>query len=224
MAWLRLRVFMAAACASSTLAWAGDIAGRATVIDGDTLEIHGTKIRLLGIDAVEAPQKCGSGSDQWPCGRRAAFALSDLIGEKPLRCEPRDRDRYGRTVAMCFLSELDVNEWMVRQGWAVAYARYSTAYVEVEATARAARRNIWSGEFTRPDEYRRGGSNAAVSSAPSACAIKGSISEGAKVYHLPGSEWYGRTRIDTSKGERWFCSEQEAIAAGWRSTRGARSR
>jgi endonuclease YncB( thermonuclease family) len=85
------------------------------------------------------------------CGQQAALALADMIGAKTVRCEERDRDRNGRT---CFIGAEHIDAWMVRQGWALAYRKYSTAYVREEDQARAARRGIWQGEFTAPWEWR----------------------------------------------------------------------
>lgn len=154
----RLRPLLAAAfmLAAAAPVGAADIAGRASVIDGDTIDIHGERIRLHGIDAPEGAQRCYRDGELWPCGRRAAFALADHIGARTVRCEPRDRDRYGRIVAVCFAGGADIGAWMVRQGWALAYRRYSTAYVDEEDTARAARAGLWEGTFTAPWDWRRG--------------------------------------------------------------------
>ncbi|MFK5599925.1 thermonuclease family protein [Methylobacterium sp. HMF5984] len=218
------------------------IVGRASVTDGDTVVIHGTRIRLHGIDAPESAQICqdAAGKD-YRCGQVAALALSDLIGEAPIACEPRDTDRYGRTVAVCRKGAEDLNAWMVAQGHAIAYRRYSTDYVEAEATAKAVKRGIWAGSFTTPSEWRRGERGMSMGfaapggpdgpiPAPSSrvepavggsCTIKGNISrKGERVYHLPGSRDYDRTRIDAKSGERMFCTEDEAKAAGWRASRG----
>ena len=99
----------------------------------------------------------------------------------------------------------------------VAYRRYSHDYVDEEADAQAARRGIWGSAIVKPWEWRRGERIAANDNAPGQCRIKGNINrKGERIYHAPGDKWYDRTRIDPAKGERWFCSEAEAIAAGWR--------
>lgn len=132
------------------------LVGVASVIDGDTLEVHGQRIRLLGIDAPESRQTCTKDGKPWRCGKDAAFALSDKIGRKPVSCEAKGKpDRYGRMIAICRLGDEDLNAWMVRWGWAMAYRQYSKAYIGEEAIAREARRGIWASEFTPPWEWRK---------------------------------------------------------------------
>jgi len=140
----------------ATLASAQEnITGIASVIDGDTIEIHGQRIRLHGIDAPESRQLCTRPSgERWRCGQQASLALSDRIGRATVRCQPRDRDRYGRIVAVCFKGNEDLNRWMVANGWAVAYRRYSVDYIADEDTARRSRINIWSGDFDLPWDWR----------------------------------------------------------------------
>ena len=113
-----------------------DVAGRARVIDGDTIEVGSVRIRLFGLDAPESTQSCLEGSRRWPCGEQATRALVGRIEGRSVTCEERDRDRYGRIVAVCRYGAQDVNAWLVREGWAVAYRRYSSAYAGEEASAR----------------------------------------------------------------------------------------
>jgi hypothetical protein len=110
---------------------------------------------------------------------------------------------------------------MVRDGWALAFVRYSTRYQAAEAQARASRLGIWQTSFEPPWDYRAGRWRTDTASAPDACPIKGNISaKGERIYHTPwGSRSYAKTVIDTSKGERWFCSEREALDAGWRASK-----
>ena len=195
------------------------LTGVTSVIDGDTLDIHGTRIRLHGIDAPESTQLCLDPSQKpWRCGQQAALALAEKIGRSVVRCEKRDVDRYQRIVAVCRLGDTDLNAWMVRQGWAVAYRRYSRNYVQDENAAQQARVGIWIGRFIDPASWRRGERlQVAGEVQPRSCPIKGNISRnGERIYHVPGTADYGSTRIDESKGERWFCSEDEALKAGWR--------
>lgn len=194
-----------------------EITGVPSVIDGDTLEIRGERIRLHGIDAPEGRQLCVKPTDErWRCGQRAALMLADLIDRRPVRCEGDERDRYGRLIAVCYLGNLDLNRWMVENGWAVAFRRYSLDYVEAENEATAAYRGIWSSGFVMPWDWRRGQRLTEIAGGDG-CTIKGNLnSKGDRIYHLPGQENYEQTVISPSKGERWFCSEDEARAAGWR--------
>ena len=117
---------------------AADLTGLPSVVDGDTLEIRGERVRLHGIDAPEGRQLCVKPTDErWRCGQNAALMLADLIGRRPVRCEGNERDRYGRLIAVCYLGDLDLNRWMVENGWAVAFRRYSLDYVDAEAEAKA---------------------------------------------------------------------------------------
>ena len=96
-----------------TPALAGDLIGQASIIDGDTLEIHGTRIRLWGIDAPESTQLCrGEDSLQYRCGAKAANDLDAFIARRPVNCTPMNLDQYGRTVATCSVGDADLGEWL----------------------------------------------------------------------------------------------------------------
>ena len=198
------------------------IVGVASVIDGDTIEIHSVRIRLHGIDAPESRQLClAADGKQWRCGHKASLALADKISRAPVACHRTDVDRYGRTVAVCFKGAEDINAWLVTEGWAVAYRRYSNDYVPNEEQAKAATKGIWSSRFVMPWDWRQAQRVADPipkdQSPRENCNIKGNISaDGEHIYHVPSGHWYARTKIDESVGERWFCSEKEAIAGGWR--------
>ncbi len=133
-----------------------DILGPASVIDGDTIEIHGRRIRLHGIDAPESKQTCRTDGEQWRCGQKASLALADKIGRSPLRCEQSDLDHYGRIVATCYLGDEVLNPWLVANGWALAYRKYSHDYVAEELAARERRKGVWRGEFVVPWDWRLG--------------------------------------------------------------------
>ncbi|WP_416900307.1 MAG: thermonuclease family protein [Minwuia sp.] len=130
--------------------------GVASVVDADTIEIHGQRIRFHGIDAPEGRQLCGSDDGDWRCGQRASNALAEKIGRAPVACEVSGSDRYGRFIAVCFQGRVDLNGWLVRNGWAMAYRRYSTDYVDDEDAARRNRLGIWRGRFVPPWDWRRG--------------------------------------------------------------------
>lgn len=204
--------------------------GIPSVIDGDTIEIHGERVRLHGIDAPESRQLCTRGGKSVRCGQVAARALDVLIGSRPVSCSPKDRDRYGRTVAVCHVGGVDLNDWMVRRGHAVAYSRYTKAYVAAEAEARHAKRGVWAGSFEKPEDWRRQQRQPKKASSPPQaapdprCLVKGNISAAGKhIYHRPGQRDYDRTRIDERRGERWFCSELEARRAGWQPAGGGKA-
>jgi endonuclease YncB( thermonuclease family) len=221
-------VLMLAAVAISPPAVALDnrpLIGTASVIDGDTIEIHGQHIRFYGIDAPESRQTCDDARGKpYRCGQKAALALADKIGRRTVRCDPRDMDRYGRIVAVCRTGKIDLNGWMVLQGLAVSYRRYAHDYDAAEAEARVGGKGIWAGRFVMPWDWRQGDRigqsqkpvvpTAATRSGE--CKIKGNISrQGKRIFHVPGDRFYERTKIDIDKGERWFCSEGEARSAGW---------
>jgi endonuclease YncB( thermonuclease family) len=193
------------------------IGGHARVVDGDTIVVNGTRIRLEGIDAPEAGQTCGrQPSGDWPCGTEATVALARQIEGKPVRCEPLGADRYGRTLGVCFLGREDVNAWMVREGHAWAFARYSRRYVAEERQAQVRGLGIWQGRATPAWEYRARRWAGAEPQAPQGCAIKGNVTARGKIYHMPWSPWYARINMNAGNGRRWFCTEAEALAAGWR--------
>ncbi len=132
------------------------VSGWARAIDGDSIEVNGVEIRLHGIDAPERGQPCRLRGRRWPCDREARQALASQIRDRHVVCEVRSRDSYGRLVATCRVAGRDLNAWMVGKGWAFAYRRYSRAYVDEEARARAARRGVWSGEVVAPWKWRKG--------------------------------------------------------------------
>ena len=162
------------------------------------------------------------------------MALSDHIGRRTVACQVVTTDRYGRSVSRCSVGGEDIQAWLARNGWAMAYRQYSKDYVPDEDAARAAKVGIWASQFEAPWDWRKHkGKGQAASyvdiparksdtapvntSTRGVCAIKGNINgKGEKIYHVPGGASYEATQIDTSQGERMFCSPAEAEAAGWR--------
>lgn len=131
------------------------IEGTARVIDGDTIAVGGKRIRLQGIDAPEARQKCTRSGSMWRCGWAATAALRGFLGGQRVQCTGQGRDRNKRLVAVCRVNGEDIGAWMVRHGWALDYRRYSKGrYAAEEAEAKAARRGLWAGTFTEPWEWR----------------------------------------------------------------------
>ena len=197
------------------------LVGRVSVVDGDTLEMHGNRIRLHGIDAPESGQSCTDEENKtYRCGQLSADRMASYVSGKAVYCEILDKDRYGRLIAACSVNDVDVNQLLVSEGWALAYRQYSRDYVSAEENAKKLRLGMWRGKFVEPWKWRRGERlEATKAQDPNDCVIKGNISGSGKIYHTPSSPWYARTKINTAKGERWFCSEEEAQAAGWRAPR-----
>lgn len=136
---------------------AAPIVGRASVVDGDTLEIRGERIRLNGVDAPESRQTCQDASGEpYRCGQVAALALADHLDGQAITCQPQGHDQYGRTIATCAVRGEDLGAWLVRHGHAVDYVRYSEgAYAGAQLQARRESLGIWGGSFTNPEEFRR---------------------------------------------------------------------
>jgi endonuclease YncB( thermonuclease family) len=131
------------------------IAGQATVIDADTIEIHGQTIRIWGIDAPEERQLCQREDKPWRCGQVCANALDDHLVRRTVICKPRTRDRYKRIVAICSVGGEDIADWLVRKGCALDFIRYSKgAYAVQQGKAAAARRGMWQGPVEAPWDWR----------------------------------------------------------------------
>ena len=135
----------------------GGLKGVARVVDGDTLVLAGVRVRLWGVDAPERDQSCADAQGaEYPCGRRASRALEALVAGREATCEPRDHDRYGRTVARCSVDGRDLGRQLVRSGFALDYTRYShAAYLPDELRARRDKAGVWQGDFVRPEDWRR---------------------------------------------------------------------
>lgn len=152
---LMLWAMLASLAAAVPSSAAESIRGKASVIDGDTIEIHGERIRLHAIDSPEGRQSCTRGGATWRCGTQAARALDGFIDGATVYCTARDVDRYGRIVATCRAHKVDIGDWMVRNGWALAYRQYGNDYVAAEQVARSAGVGVWSGEVVPPWEWRK---------------------------------------------------------------------
>lgn len=134
----------------------GSVTGHASVVSGDTLQVNGQRIRLASIDAPELEQNCKKDGEPWPCGRAAANALEDFLGNRTVTCLERGRDRERRMVALCEADGEDVAAWLVLNGWALAYARYSDgSYSARQRRAEREKRGLWQGEFDPPWDWRR---------------------------------------------------------------------
>lgn len=131
------------------------VVGPATIIDGDTIRIGSDRIRLHGIDAPESKQVCYQNRIAYKCGEAATLALERLTAESSVRCNGISRDRYDRLIATCDVDGKDIGGWMVEQGYAIAYRKYSSEYEEQEARASESGRGLWSGQFQPPEDWRR---------------------------------------------------------------------
>lgn len=133
--------------------FAGPVTGEAErVIDGDTIDLAGQRIRLVGIDAPEHDQTCGTASgERWPCGEAARTRLAELVRSQTLTCRPQTYDRYGRLLARCETATGDLASQLVRDGLALA----TDGYVLEQADASLRHAGLWQGPFERPADWRR---------------------------------------------------------------------
>jgi endonuclease YncB( thermonuclease family) len=225
------------------LAQAADITGVAKIREGDSIQIGSTRIRLGGIDAPSVDQLCLNNSgERWTCGVAARDELTKHVGDKVWTCHQRQAaDRRGRVVARCEVDGEDIQKWLVASGWALSYTRVSHDYDADEKAAREAKAGMWQGAFIAPWDWRVRNKKTAIlgavkpppnalaillasasgSVAPSPdCTIKGNVNgAGECIYHTPASRWYAQIKMHINKGTRWFCSKEDAEAAGCRETK-----
>jgi endonuclease YncB( thermonuclease family) len=136
---------------------AKSISGIARVIDGDTIEINRKRIRLHGIDAPEQKQKCLDANKlEYACGEYATTFLRTKVQSARVSCNVNGVDRYKRLIAVCYIGSENINNWLVRRGWAIAFKRYSKDYVSTERKARIERNGVWKGAFVEPWKWRKG--------------------------------------------------------------------
>lgn len=185
------------------------------VIDGDTVEIEsGQKVRYIGIDTPETAHP----TKGVECFGKEATAKNRQLAEGQLVRLEKDiseTDKYGRLLRYVWVGETMVNDYLVRQGFAHSSTyppdvKYQNQFTEAQQEARENNRGLWAQCKT--------GTVQTVSD--SGCIIKGNISSsGERIYHVPGQRYYEKTVIDETKGERWFCTEEDAISAGWRKSK-----
>jgi endonuclease YncB( thermonuclease family) len=197
------------------------IQGPARVLDGDTLEIGPVLVRLDGIDAPEVAQTCEQkGGGNWHCGKAASEYLVELTEHQQVVCEALERDPYGRIISRCTVNGTNLAGEMIDAGLAWAFVEYSDSYLSRQAVVAADAIGIWQATTQTPWDYRADKWARAVAASPEGCPIKGNIGRShEKIYHTPWSPNYARTKINEAKGERWFCDEATALAAGWRPSR-----
>jgi endonuclease YncB( thermonuclease family) len=218
-------------------AFSAEISGVPRIVDGDTVEISTKKIRLHGIDAPETDQLClDAKGEKWACGIAARDALATFSRNRPWSCDVSGEDRYGRSLASCSVAGENINQWMVRHGWALAFVKYSDRYLDDEPKARDQKAGLWSGAFIAPWGWRSRSKDSAIFGAFSVptnaqklllgsveaqnapdpvCTIKAGVHDGECIYHQTGDRWYAKMKMD-KPDRRWFCSEHEAEAAGCR--------
>jgi endonuclease YncB( thermonuclease family) len=191
--------------------------GRARPILGDTLSIAGRRIRLSSIEAPELSQVCRTHRGRaWRCGIAARRRLTRLVRRGTTTCKVTKSDAPRLFVGTCTVRGRDVAEYQVRNGYAFATGGLiASTYSDEEQAARKLGAGIWRGEVARPADFRANRWARAKRTAPDGCPIKGRIVRGSKVYVLPWTPRYRRVRVRARRGERWFCSEKDAIAAGW---------
>jgi endonuclease YncB( thermonuclease family) len=224
------------------MAEAADITGVPKIHDGDQVVIGSSRIRLRGIDAPSVDQLClNNAGERWTCGVAARDELIHHTDKKSWTCHVERTDRRGRNVAKCEVDGEDIQKWLVASGWALAYVRLSHDYEADEKAAREAKAGMWQGAFIAPWDWRVRNKKTAIlgaakppanahaillasASGPVApspeCTIKGNVNgAGECIYHTPASRWYAQIKMQVSKGTRWFCSVEDAEAAGCRETK-----
>jgi endonuclease YncB( thermonuclease family) len=152
----KLILLFALACLYAMPAFAENLSGQASIIDGDTLEIHGTRIRLWGVDAPESNQFCRNDENlQFRCGAKAANELDAFIARRPVDCSPVSLDQYRRTVAVCSIDGVDLGAWLVGNGLALDWPTYSKGkYDAAQRDAEHAGRGLWTGSYVEPWLFR----------------------------------------------------------------------
>jgi endonuclease YncB( thermonuclease family) len=194
------------------------------VIDGDTIEIDGHAVQLYGIDAPELGQYCEQGGDLWACGSEVALFLKNTVQFKgpPIECSPWGEEPTAGggselMIGVCQVGPKDVGLAMVQNGYAMALPDSFPDYREAEEQARQAKLGIWRGDFVPPRQWREGkGAEVRSSDWVRTCSVKGALGPaGERIYYVPTDSGYDEVAIDAAKGERMFCSDEEARAAGW---------
>lgn len=192
------------------------ISGRAIAVTGDMMRVNGTLVRLSGVEASEAHQPCHRANGRrWNCASAAKAGLAHLIRRRTISCTPTGQGDGGTVVAQCHTGETDIATELVRHGYVFAIRSFFGSLSGEEDAARAAKAGIWQGKILRPQAWRDQEWQDATREAPDGCPIKGYVRASSKLYALPWATDYDRTKVRTDKGGRWFCSEDDAKAAGF---------
>jgi endonuclease YncB( thermonuclease family) len=203
---------------STVVAASGHIEGKAVAMSGAQLRVAREMVRLTGVEAPERSQVCAAGGGKsGPCAANAKTALQKLVAGKKVGCEISGRGEDGTVQATCEVNGADIAAQMVRGGYVFAASGLFATYASAEREARAAKTGLWrAGEPQRPADVRARIWADAKLAAPDGCPIKGIVAGDAKAYIVPWQAAYEKAKIRTSRGERWFCTEAEARAAGWK--------
>ncbi|MGY3238418.1 endonuclease YncB(thermonuclease family) [Bradyrhizobium sp. USDA 4472] len=216
---------------------AATLSGVPRILDGNTIEIEQTTIRLSGIEAPETDQIClDARGRKWACGVAARDELIKHANGRTWDCQTQRLDEQRRALGNCLIEGEDVNAWMVRSGWALSAGAAQHSYVIYELVASTNYAGLWSGAFIAPWDWRNrnratiivGGNSVPVdaqelllgsillSEPPSPeCLIKGTHRSGERIYLMPLQPGYEQIDMTNKRGERWLCSEAEARATGW---------
>lgn len=212
-AWVLLAGGIAGLTGPSTMV----IKGRAVALTGETFRLNGKQIRLAGIEAPEPEQQCGiPGERPWRCGAAAQGTLNALTRNRPLSCEIAGSDDTGRLLATCFSGQENLAAALVARGAVFAEQGLFARYTAQESEARAKKLGLWRGAAERPADFRAKSWEAAKAAAPNGCPIKGYATARGLKYVMPWAAEYPRLKVRERRGARWFCSEREAMAAGYR--------
>ncbi len=195
-----------------------NVHGRARAVSGDTLRIGRTLVKLNHIVAPETGQTCARADGRiWRCGEAARSALARLATGARIDCALSDQATAGGIArGDCRKGESDLASALVRDGHVFAESGFFARLADLESDARENHRGIWNGAAQRPETFRTAAWDAASEKAPDACPIKGRIASRERLYVMPWMEGYESIKIRVSRGERWFCSEDDARQAGWR--------
>jgi endonuclease YncB( thermonuclease family) len=236
---MRIACALIAFVLSTGQALSVEVSGVPRIVDADTLYIDALKIRLSGVDAPETDQVCLDAQGKTAsCGIEAKNHLEERFGGRRLTCSLTGTDLYGRSLGDCSAGDESISRWLVRNGWALAFRKYSAAFIADEDYAREHKAGLWAGAFIAPWEWRHRSGKTVILGAfdvprdaqrkllspqttsmppdPN-CLIKANMSRsGECIYHVPGGRFYDRLRMESHADRRWFCTEAEAQAAGCR--------
>jgi endonuclease YncB( thermonuclease family) len=209
--------WLAATVLFSACAWSAWGAERPVVIDGETLQIEGQVVDLVGIDAPELGQLCERNGDLWPCGEHAAWTLHKLLAVDDFQCSPWQEagktPAEGRKSVLCRQGDRDLGEVLIEDGYALATSPGFPSYAAAENDARSAGLGLWRGPFDRPSAWR---SQHEPARAMTPCPIQAARNEaGGSIYYVPTDADYKAFQDGQKLADQRFCSDDEASRQGW---------